>query len=82
MKKYLEYKGFRGTVSYTQEDGCLFGRIQGLPDATISYEGNSVQELKEDFCNAVEDYLYLRAKNGESLEPPAYQDKICCNAAK
>lgn len=82
MKNYMEYKGFRGTVNYTQEDGCLFGRIQGLLDATISYEGNSVQELKEDFHNAVEDYLYLRAKNNESLDPPVYQDNVCCNAAK
>ena len=82
MKNYLEYKGFRGTVNYTQEDGCQFGPTQGLLDATISYEGNSIWELEDDFHNAVEDYLYLRAKNGESLDPPDYLDKVCCNAAK
>lgn len=73
MKNYLEYKGFRGTVEYSQEDSCLFGEVQGLSDGTVLYEGQSVKNLEEDFRGAVEDYLYLRAKNGESLDPPAYE---------
>ena len=34
----MTYKGYTGTVEYSEEDGCLFGRIAGICD-TISYEG-------------------------------------------
>lgn len=81
MKNYLEYKGFRGSVEYTQENGCLFGHVLGLQNTIASYEGESIPELEKDFHDAIEDYLYLRRKNGESLDPPAYKEVLCsCQA--
>ena len=26
---YLEYKGYKGSVEYSKEDNCLFGKVQG-----------------------------------------------------
>lgn len=27
---YLEYKGYKGSIEYSKEDDCLFGKVQGL----------------------------------------------------
>ncbi|WOC32353.1 MULTISPECIES: type II toxin-antitoxin system HicB family antitoxin [Caproicibacterium] len=58
MKNYLVYKDYHGTVEYSAEDDCLFGQIVGIADL-ISYEGQDVASLKQDFENAVDDYLAL-----------------------
>lgn len=52
----LEYKGFTGTVEYSAKDSILFGKVLGV-NGLVSYEGESITELKADFENAVEDYL-------------------------
>ena len=46
MKNYLEYKGYTGTVEFSAEDNCLFGKIIGINDL-INYEAQDVLELKE-----------------------------------
>ena len=56
---------YRGTVEYSEEDTCLFGRISGINDI-ISYEGESVSELRTAFEEAVDDYL----ETCEKLGPP------------
>ena len=44
----MTYKGYVGTVEYSEEDACLFGRIAGIRDI-ITYEGESVVEIKTAF---------------------------------
>lgn len=56
MKNAMTHKGYVGTVEYSEEDACLFGRIAGIRDI-ISYEGESVKELRTAFEDAVDDYL-------------------------
>ena len=56
MKNYLEYKGYIGSVEYSDEDKCLFGKVLGIR-SLISYEGESVKELKESFEYMVDEYL-------------------------
>lgn len=64
---YMKYKGYTGSVEYSQEDDCLFGKVQGLHGTLISYEGQSVKEIEEDFRGAVDDYLASCAER--SIEP-------------
>jgi predicted HicB family RNase H-like nuclease len=54
----LEYKDFIGSVNYTDEDECFYGKMEGINDL-ITFEGASVKELKKGFKDAVEDYLEL-----------------------
>ena len=54
----LEYKDFIGSVNYTDEDECFYGKIEGINDL-VTFEGASVKELKKAFKDAVEDYLEL-----------------------
>ena len=66
MNNIMEYKGYSGTVEYSSADNVLFGKVLGIK-SLISYEGQSVDELKADFEGAVDDYLDLCAEKG--IEP-------------
>lgn len=69
MKNAMTYKGYVGTVEYSEEDACLFGRIAGIRDI-ISYEGESVKELRTSFEDAVDDYLEHCATIGKEPNKP------------
>jgi predicted HicB family RNase H-like nuclease len=59
----LEYKGYYGSIEYSKEDDCLFGKILGMPNNLISYEGNTATELYTDFKEAIDSYLdYCKEK--------------------
>lgn len=54
----MNYKGYIGSIEVSEEDNCLFGKVLDLPsDTAITYEGETVAELKADFEGAVDDYL-------------------------
>lgn len=53
----LKYKGYSGSVEYSPEDDCLYGKVLGLKGTLISYEGQSIDEIKNDFEQAVDYYL-------------------------
>jgi predicted HicB family RNase H-like nuclease len=67
----LEYKGYSGSIEYSQADSCLFGKVIGLDKATrITYEGNTASELYEDFKGAIDDYIeYCHAKGIKPKKP-------------
>jgi len=54
---YLEYKGYKGSVEYSQADDCLCGKVQGMNKALILYEGQTLEELRKDFEAGIDDYL-------------------------
>ena len=60
----LEYKGYYGSIEYSQEDNCLFGKVLGMPNNLISYEGNTATELYADFKDVIDSYLDYCQKNG------------------
>lgn len=72
---FLKYKGYTGTIDYTPEDGCLFGVVLGLHGVSISYEGDTIAELKADFEAGIDDYLDDCASEGKEPQKP-YSGKI------
>ena len=54
---YLTYKGYIGSVEFSLADNCLHGKVLGLDRGLIAYEGITLEELKKDFQDAVDDYL-------------------------
>ena len=58
MTNLLEYKDFFGTVEYSADDNILYGQVVGI-NGLISYEGDSLENLKADFEAAVDDYLEM-----------------------
>lgn len=63
----MEYKGYIGSVEFSEEDEVFFGKVLGIR-ALISYEGTSAKELVEDFHGAVDSYLELCRETGAQPE--------------
>jgi predicted HicB family RNase H-like nuclease len=69
MSKILRYKEYTGSIEVTLEDGCLFGKVQFINDL-VSYEGETVDELRKSFQSAVDGYLETCKELGEDPEKP------------
>ena len=63
MSTLLEYKGYFGSVEYSDDDEVLHGRLEFIRDL-VTYEGRDAKGLKRAFHEAVDDYLALRARQG------------------
>ena len=62
----MTYKGYIGSVAFSEKDNVFFGKIEGI-NGLVNFEGESVKELTEAFHEAVDDYLaYCK---DESIEP-------------
>lgn len=76
--EYLEYKGYKGTIEYSKEDSCFYGKVQGMGKKhLILYEGTTIEELQKDFKTRIDSYLEGSINDGiESVTPLAEkQDK-------
>ena len=59
----LKYKGFIGSVNFSEEDSVFFGKIEGI-NGMVNFEGQSVQELTDAFHEAVDDYIAFCEEEG------------------
>jgi len=69
MKNTLNYKGYFGSVEFSDEDDVFYGKIIGINDH-ITYEGNSVINLRQDFMSAVDEYLDVCVELGKDPDKP------------
>ena len=53
----LGYKGYYGSIEYSKTDKRFYGSVLGMTKDSITFEGNTVEELEVDFINAIESYL-------------------------
>ena len=63
MENVLRYKNFIATVKYSEEDEAFIGRIEGI-NSVVSFEGQSVEELKSAFHDAAESYIDFCNRRG------------------
>ncbi len=56
MKNILKYKGFVGSVNFSVEDRAFYGKVEGINDL-VTFEGTTVDELKEAFKYMVEEHI-------------------------
>ena len=66
MDNILKYNDFIANVKYSDEDEAFIGRIEGI-NSVVSFEGQSVNELKSAFKEAVDSYLDFCSQKG--IEP-------------
>ena len=66
-KEVISYKEYIATISFAAEDDVFYGKIEGISDL-ISFEGRSVDELKQGFKTAVDDYLESCESTGKTPE--------------
>ena len=67
--KTITYHGFTGSVEWSENDKCYFGKILGIR-SLVSYEGDTEKELIDDFRGAVDDYLEMCRAYGDEPEIP------------
>jgi predicted HicB family RNase H-like nuclease len=65
----MNYKGYAARIEYSEEDGLFVGHIAGIRDI-VGFHGESVQELRDAFEEAVTDYLETCAKLGRTPQKP------------
>ena len=64
---FLDYKGYKGSVEYSKEDNRLFGKVQGMSEALILYEGQTLDELRKDFEEGIDSYI--EGCKADGIEP-------------
>jgi predicted HicB family RNase H-like nuclease len=69
MSDSMTYKGYIGSVRYSEEDEVFHGKIEAINDL-IMFEGSSVKELKKAFHEAVDDYLETCMEMGRQPQKP------------
>ncbi len=65
----MEYKGYIGKVEFDDEAGLIHGEVINTRDI-ITFQGDSVAELKKAFHESVDDYLEFCKKRNETPDKP------------
>jgi predicted HicB family RNase H-like nuclease len=87
----LTYKDYIAKISFDEDENIFHGEIINLRDV-ITFQGSSVDELKKEFIDSVDDYLeFCKTRNEKpdtplngyiSLQIPLDTQKKLYNAAK
>jgi len=56
MNNIIEYKDYIGSVEYSSEDRCFYGKIEMIDDL-VTFEATTVDELEINFKNSVDEYI-------------------------
>ncbi|MEZ0605633.1 type II toxin-antitoxin system HicB family antitoxin [Paraburkholderia sp. IW21] len=70
MMNSMTYKGYFARVEFDPRENIFVGRVLGVSDR-ISFHGETVTELTDDFHQAVDHYLEDCAKTGRDPQKPA-----------
>jgi predicted HicB family RNase H-like nuclease len=65
----MEYKGYIGKVDFDDEAGIFHGEVVNIRDV-VTFQGQSVVELKKAFHESVDDYLAFCSERGEAPDRP------------
>jgi len=55
MKDMMEYKGYYGSVHYSDDDKVFYGKVEYIR-SLVTYEGIDVPSLRKAFEEAVESF--------------------------
>ena len=56
IKNVMTYKGYRARIEFDERDNLFTGKIVGIADS-ITFQGDTVEELRANFRTAIEHYL-------------------------
>lgn len=65
----MKYKGYTAHIEIDETAGILFGKVLDIKD-TITFQGNTVTEIEQEFHDSVDDYLEWCAELGELPDKP------------
>jgi len=67
--KPMQYKVYEARIAYSDEDGCFVGHLAGIQDR-VGFHGESVEEIRAAFHEAVDGYLELSIESGRAAQKP------------
>lgn len=70
----MTYKGYFAKINFDERDNIFWGKVIGIKDS-ITFEGETVAKLTEDFHNAIDHYLADCEKEGRIPDKP-YSGKL------
>ena len=73
MNDSLKYKDYVGDIRFSEADGIFHGKVSGIK-SLITFEGDSVSTLTNDFFNAIDEYLAFCEEN--NITPEFVEDAI------
>jgi len=65
----MEYRGYLARTEFDDEANIFHGEVVNIRDV-ITFQGQSVDELRRAFADSVEDYLAFCAERGEEPDQP------------
>jgi len=65
----IEYKGYTGVFEFDPSIDAFHGRIVGLQDV-VTFQGISLDELRREMAESVDDYIEFCAEAGKEPERP------------
>ena len=65
----MEYKGYRGVVTFDDEAGIFHGEVVDTRDV-ITFQGASVEQLRKEFRCSIDEYLAVFAERGQEPDKP------------
>ncbi|KQQ23837.1 antitoxin HicB [Methylobacterium sp. Leaf123] len=65
----MHHRGYEAFVEYDEEAELFHGEVLNLRDV-ITFQGRSVDELKQALADSIDDYLAFCAERGEEPEKP------------
>ena len=65
----MEYRGYKATVTFDDELDVFHGAVIGT-SSVLSFEGESVEELREAFAGVVEEYIAFCEEEGVAPDKP------------
>lgn len=69
----MNYKGYKASIEIDGQAEILFGRVIDMKDV-ITFEGTTVDEIRQAFHDSVDDYLEFCIQLGKEPEIPVYEE--------
>lgn len=65
----MEYKSYMGHVEFDDQAGIFHGTVVNMRDV-VTFQGESVEQIRRAFKESIDDYLEFCAERGEAPEKP------------
>jgi predicted HicB family RNase H-like nuclease len=69
MNGLMEYKGYYGSASFSEEDMVFHGKLEFIRDLVL-YESDIAKGIVKEFHDAVDDYLDFCKEQGKEPDKP------------
>ncbi len=67
----MEYRGYRAAVKFDDDAGIFHGEVIDTLDV-ITFQGETVVELRQAFADSVDEYLTVCAERGRTPDKPFF----------